>query len=87
MRIGLGGFQENKSVREHQLDEEYNSEDLGSDIQGDDNFSKYKSDYMRVKTKFKIRMKFYSLKEAQQTIREHAFFNGRQVEFVKNDRV
>ena len=37
--------------------------------------------------RFKLGMKFCSLKEAKQAIREHAILNGRQVEFVKMDKV
>jgi len=37
--------------------------------------------------RFKLGMKFCSLKEVIQAIREHAVLNRRQVEFVKMDKV
>jgi len=85
--IGPGGFEANKNVEDHEIDEEYSSEDLGSDVEGDDKFSKFKSDDMCKNFRYKLGMEFCSLKEAKQAIREHAVLNGRQVEFVKIDKV
>ena len=85
--IGSGGFEVNKSVEDHEIDEEYNNKDLGSDVEGNDKFSKFKSDDMCKNFGFKLGMKFSSLKEAKQAIREHVVLNGRHVEFVKRDKV
>jgi len=36
------GVQPNKSIEEHEIDDEYNSEGLDSEVEWQDNFSKYK---------------------------------------------
>jgi len=50
---------------------------LGSDVEGNENFSKYKSDYISKNFKFKIGMKLCSLKEAKQAIRKNVVLNGK----------
>ena len=48
-------------------------------------FTKYRQEDMKKEFKFKLGMKFGSLKDFKHALMEHSVLNGKEVKFVKND--
>ena len=90
--VSEGSFVTNEEIGEHEINEEYMSDDLDSDVDNDDGilnvgpkFSKYKPEDMKKDFKFKLGMEFSSLKDFKYALMEHSVLNGKEVKFVKND--
>lgn len=72
------------------IEEGYETEELTSgesDREGDQPKAiRYNPEHMCKAFKFKLRMQFGSLSEFKKGILEHSVLNGREIEFVKNDK-
>ncbi|WVZ01678.1 hypothetical protein V8G54_022484 [Vigna mungo] len=90
--VGEGSFIMNEEVGQHDINEEYNSDELDLDVDSDDGvrlkrgkFRKYRQDARNKSFKFELGMEFCSLKEFKNALLEHGVLNGKKVKFVKND--
>jgi len=88
-----GSFVTNAKIGVHYISEEYDTDELESDVDSDEGvvhdgpkFSKYRAEDMTKDFKFKLRMEFCSLKDFKQPLMEHSVLNGKEVQFVKNDQ-
>ena len=91
--IGEGAFVTNEEVGVHDINENYNTYDLDSDVDSDEGvgtvdpkFCKFRPEDMNKDFKFKLGMEFGSLKDFKQALMEHSVLNGKEVKFVKNDQ-
>ncbi|XP_047172087.1 uncharacterized protein LOC124840131, partial [Vigna umbellata] len=82
----------NEEVGEHDINEEYNTAELDSNVESDEdvrlkmgNFQKYRQDDIDKNFKFEFGMEFCSLKEFKNALMEHNVLNGKELKFVKND--
>ncbi|XP_027905924.1 uncharacterized protein LOC114165520 [Vigna unguiculata] len=90
--VGEGSFVTNDCVGQHEINEEYDSEQLCSDVDSDKGvsdkmpkFVKYNAEDMNKSFKFKLRMEFCSFKDFKHALIEHSVLNGKEIKFVKND--
>ncbi|WVZ03118.1 hypothetical protein V8G54_023924 [Vigna mungo] len=90
--VGEGSFVMDDEVGDHEINEEYNSDELDSDLEsdGDDNFKrgkfkKFRQDDMNKDFRFSLGLEFCSLKEFKNALMEHSVLNGKEIKFVKND--
>lgn len=80
---------------DHEMENAYDSEDLGSVSGSDDddmlqenrNFTQFHEEDMREDFKFQLGMEFRSLKQFKDAVRDHTVLNGRQIRTVKNDGI
>jgi len=91
--IGERSFVTNEELGVHDINEDYNTDDLDSDVDSDEGavtvgpkFCKFRPEDMNKEFKFKLGMKFGSLKDFKQALMEHSVLNGKEVKFVKNDQ-
>ncbi|WVZ21257.1 hypothetical protein V8G54_008579 [Vigna mungo] len=91
-KVGEGSFVVDDEVGDHEINEEYNSDELDSDLEsdGDGNFKrskfkKFRQDDMNKDFRFSLGMEFGSLKEFKNALMEHSVLNGKEIKFVKND--
>jgi len=91
--VGAGLFVTNAEVRQHDISDEYDTDELDSDVDSEEGigrdgpkFSRYKAEDMTKDFKFKLRMEFSSLQEFKKALMGHNFLNGKEVQFVKNDQ-
>ncbi|XP_052734739.1 uncharacterized protein LOC128197343 [Vigna angularis] len=91
---GEGSFMINEDVgqHEHEINEDYNTDELSSNVDSDEaisenrrKFPKYRADDMSKSFKFTLGMEFKSLKDFKSALQEHSVLNGKEVKFVKND--
>ncbi|XP_014499233.1 uncharacterized protein LOC106760293 [Vigna radiata var. radiata] len=91
---GDGSFMINEDVgdHEHEINEDYNTDELSSNVASDEDvsedrrkFPKYRAEDMTKTFKFKLGMEFKSLKDFKSALQEHSVLNGKEVKFVKND--
>jgi len=88
--VGAGSFVTNVEVGEHDISNEYDTNELDSDVDSEEGvgrdglkFSRYRAEDMTKDFKFKLGMEFSSLKDFKQTLMEHSVLNGKEVQFVK----
>jgi len=91
--VGEGLFVTNAKFGVHDISEEYNTDELESDVDGYEGvvrdgpkFFKYRAEDMTKDFKFKLGMEFCSLKDFKLALMEHSVLNGKEVQFVKNDQ-
>ncbi|XP_014523658.1 uncharacterized protein LOC106779953 [Vigna radiata var. radiata] len=79
-------------VGDHEINEEYNCDELDSDLESDGdgslkrgNFKKFRQDDMNKDFRFSLGMEFCSLKEFKNALMEHSLLNGKEIKFMKND--
>ncbi|XP_052734133.1 uncharacterized protein LOC108339256 [Vigna angularis] len=89
--VGEGSFILNE-VRDHDMNDQYNSDELDSNVDSDEDlrfskgkFKKYRKDDMNKNFRFELGMEFCSLKKFKNALLEHSVLNGKEVKFVKND--
>ncbi|XP_017416436.1 uncharacterized protein LOC108327219 [Vigna angularis] len=82
----------NEEVEDHDINEDYNSDELDSNVNSDEdvrlkkgNFKKYRKDDMNKNFRFELGIEFCSLKEFKNALMEHSVLNGKEVKFVNND--
>ncbi|XP_022631479.1 uncharacterized protein LOC106780710 isoform X1 [Vigna radiata var. radiata] len=87
-----GAFMINEEVGHHEINEDYDTNDLSSNVDSDEDvrdnkrhFSKYRAEDMTKGFKFRLGMEFKSLEEFKSALQEHSVLNGKEVRFVKND--
>ena len=90
--VGEGSFVTNDCVGQHEINEEYDSEQVCSDVDTDEGvsdkvpkFVKYNAEDMNKSFKFRLGMEFCSLKDFKHALMEHSVLNGKEIKFVKND--
>jgi len=90
--VGEGSFVTNDCVGQHEINEEYDSEQLCSDVDSDEGvsdkmpkFVKYNAEDMNKSFKFRLGMEFCSFKDFKHALMEHSVLNGKEIKFVKND--
>ncbi|WVZ03193.1 hypothetical protein V8G54_023999 [Vigna mungo] len=90
--VGEGSFVMDDEVGEHEINEEYISDELDSDLESDEDgslkmgkFKKFRQDDMNKDFKFSLGMEFGSLKDFKNALMEHSVLNGKEIKFVKND--
>ena len=90
--VSEGSFVTNEEIGDHEINEEYMSDDLDSDVDSDDGllnvrtkFTKYRPKDMKKDFKFKLGMEFSSLKDFKYALMKHSVLNGKEVKFFKND--
>jgi len=91
--IGEGEFVTNEEVGVHDINEDYDTNELDFDVDSDEGvdtvgpkFCKIRPEDMNKDFKFKLGMEFGSLKDFKQALMEHSVLNGKEVKFVKNDQ-
>ncbi|XP_047178286.1 uncharacterized protein LOC124845263 [Vigna umbellata] len=82
----------NEEVGQHEINEDYNTDELSSNVDSDEDvsenkrqFVKYRAEDMTKGFKFKLGMEFKPLKDFKSALKEHSVLNGKEVKFVKND--
>ncbi|XP_014506344.1 uncharacterized protein LOC106766100 [Vigna radiata var. radiata] len=87
-----GAFVINEEVGQHDIIEEYDTDELSSNEDSDENvrenkrhFPKYKAEDMTKGFDFTLGMEFKSLKDFKSALQEHSVLNGKEVKFIKND--
>ncbi|XP_014521871.1 uncharacterized protein LOC106778429 [Vigna radiata var. radiata] len=87
-----GAFFINEEVGHHEINEDYDTNELSSNLDnGEDvrenkrHFPKYIAEDMTKGFKFRLGMKFKSLKDFKSALQEHSVLNGKEVKFVNND--
>jgi len=90
--VGERSFVTNEKVGVHDINEEYDIDELDSDVDSHEGvvndgpkFSKYRPEDMKKDFKFKLGMEFCSLKDFKQALMKLSVLNGKEVKFVKND--
>ncbi|WVZ11944.1 hypothetical protein V8G54_016474 [Vigna mungo] len=90
--VGEGSFVIDDEVGEHEINEEYISDELDSDLESDEDgslkmgkFKKFRQDDMNKDFKLSLGMEFGSLKDFKNALMEHSVLNGKEIKFVKND--
>jgi len=90
--VGEGSFVTNDCVGQHEINEEYDSEQVCSDVDTDEGvsdkvpkFVKYNAEDMNKSFKFRLGMEFCSLKDFKHALMEHSVLNGKEIKFVQND--
>jgi len=90
--VGEGSFVTNDCVGQHEINEEYDSKQLCSNVDTDEGvsdkvpkFVKYNAEDMNKSFKFRLGMEFCSLKDFKHALMEHNVLNGKEIKFVKND--
>ncbi|WVZ07385.1 hypothetical protein V8G54_020731 [Vigna mungo] len=91
-KVGEGSFVVDDEVGDHEINEEYNSDELDSDLESDEDgnfkrgkFKKFRQDDMNKDFRFSLGMEFGSLKEFKNALMEHSVLNGKKIKFMKND--
>ena len=89
---GLGTSSTQQSTDNHEIDANYSTDELDSDVDiayedGGRKYPIFKGEDMCKEFKFKLGMEFSSLKQFKQALMEHSVLNGREVKFFKNDDV
>ncbi|WVZ09785.1 hypothetical protein V8G54_014315 [Vigna mungo] len=89
--VGEGSFVMDDEVGEHEINEEYISDELDSDLESDEDgslkmgkFKRFRQDDMNKDFKFSLGMEFGSLKDFKNALMEHSVLNGKEIKFVKN---
>ena len=84
--VGEGSFLTNDCIGQHEINEEYDSEQLCFDVDTDKGVSEKVQKFVKYKSfKFILGMKFCSLKNFKHALMEHSVLNGKEIKFVKND--
>ncbi|WVY91036.1 hypothetical protein V8G54_036550 [Vigna mungo] len=91
-KVGEGSFIINEEVHVDDMNEEYSSDELDSNVDSDGDervkkakFKKFRQDDMSKNFKFELGMEFCTLREFKNAVMEHSVLNGKEVKFVKND--
>ncbi|XP_014506455.1 uncharacterized protein LOC106766223 [Vigna radiata var. radiata] len=87
-----GAFFINEEVGQHEINGDYDTDDLSSNVDSDEDvrenkrhFPKYKAEDMTRGFNFRLGMEFKSLKDFKSALQEHSVLNGKEVKFIKND--
>jgi len=90
--VSEGSFMTNEEIGDHEINEEYISDELDSNVDSDGGlfnvgpkFTKYRPKDMKKDFKFKLGMELGSLKDFKHALMEHSVLNRKEVKFVKND--
>ena len=89
---GMSTFNTQQTIDNHEIDSTYNTNELDSDVDIDDEegvrrYPIFKGEKMCKEFKFRFGMEFCSLKKFKQALMEQSMLNGREIKFIKNDNV
>ena len=89
---GLGTSSTQQSTDNHEIDANYSTNELDSDVdiadgEGGRKYPIFRGEGMCKEFKFKLGMEFSSLKQFKQALMEHSVLNDGEIKFIKNDDI